>query len=228
MCAARCAVGVEVLVSALKKDRLLVCERGSECVFACMTADIKTCVCVKRHVLVRFVRVHKPACDCLASPCAGPDPRCCMVNRNVFPGRRNFPQQPPIAVMVVVMSCSCQSSFRLSSLIHVPAAQHLQLEQMFTPMKTRQTRPARLTAPNGITNSPSSVLVLIMMQPNSETQTYKVNSADHQTKQSLFQDLDLFDLKFDIICHHLLAECTANHILFLKASRSNQGICVFL
>lgn len=112
--------------------------------------------CVHKYFVC--VCVCKPACDCLASLCAGPDPQHCMVNRNIFPGRRNFPQQPPIAVMVVVMSCSCQTSFRLSSLIHVPAAQHLQLEQMFTPMKTRQTRPARIIAPNGITNSPGPVL----------------------------------------------------------------------
>lgn len=146
------------------------------------------CVCVraKRYIFIHFVCGNKPACDCLASLCAGPDPRRCMVNRNVFPGRRNFPQQPPIAVMVVVMSCSCQSSFRLSSLIHVPAAQHLQLEQMFTPMKTRQTRPAWLTVPNGITNSPGSVLKLIMMQVSSEMRTFKVNSTDHQTRPSLF------------------------------------------
>lgn len=159
---------------------------SSVCVFEHDRGYKNSCVCAKRHIFIHFVCGNKPACDCLASLCAGPDPRCCMVNRNVFPGRRNFPQQPPIAVMVVVMSCSCQSSFRLSSLIHVPAAQHLQLEQMFTPMKTRQTRPAWLTVPNGITNSPGSVLELIMMQVSSEMQTFKVNSTDHQTRSSLF------------------------------------------
>lgn len=168
---------------------MCLCVHASMCVFERDRThkNLCVCVCAKRHVFIHFVSVRKPACDCLASLCAGPDPRHCMVNRNVFPGRRNFPQQPPTAVMVVVMSCSCQSSFRLSSLIHVPAAQHLQLEQMFTPMKTRQTRPARLTAPNGITNSPGSVLALIMMQAGSEIQTYKVNRTDHQTRPLLFE-----------------------------------------
>jgi len=157
VCKGHGVVGVEVLVSAHNKDWLLVREsahdvrgRGSGCVctFEHDRGYKNLCVCVraKWHIFIHFVCGNKPACDCLASLCAGPDPRRCMVNRNVFPGRRNFPQQPPIAVMVVVMSCSCQSSFRLSSLIHVPAAQHLQLEQMFTPMKTRQTRPARLSS----------------------------------------------------------------------------------
>ena len=68
-----------------------------------------------------------------------------MVNRNALPGRRNFPQQPPISVIVLVMSCSCQCGFRLSSLIHVPAPPDLQLEQMFTPMRTRQTLPSQHT-----------------------------------------------------------------------------------
>lgn len=80
-------------------------------------------------------------CVC-ASVCAAPDLQCCMVNRNTFLGRRNFPQQSPRSVIVAVMSCSCHSAFRSPSLIHVPAAHHLQLEQMFTPMRNRQTLPS--------------------------------------------------------------------------------------
>ncbi len=148
-------VGVEVLVSAHNKDWLLVCECGRgmcvythPCAYLSVTAHIRTCVCVcKTARFIHFVSVRKPACDCLASLCAGPWSTALYGKQERFPWKEEFPQQPPIAVMVVVMSCSCQSSFRLSSLIHVPAAQHLQLEQMFTPMKTRQTRPARLTAP---------------------------------------------------------------------------------
>lgn len=106
-----------------------MCVRVCECMCACSVSihasmcAVCTCACVFWYSVSGW-------------DCVGPDPRRCMVNRNAFCGRRNFPQQPPVSVIVPVMSCSCQCGFLFSSVIHVPA---LQLEQMFTPMRTRQT-----------------------------------------------------------------------------------------